>query len=245
MIADRVRVRTRSYTEESGWEWESDGTGSFTVTPAEGSLPRGTEVILHLKDDAKDFAAELADPGHRPALLQLRAAPDPTGRGRRGPQRPEADLGRAQEPGHRGAVHAVLPAPDPPPRRDAALAPPPGGRLADPVPRDRVLPADEPRAPGLHPARARPEPLRQAGARPVRVPRAGARVPAVPPRPGRFRGPAAERLARDAPGQQRHPPDPHHARQGRCSTGWTTSPRRSPTHSGRSTASSARCSRRA
>jgi molecular chaperone HtpG len=57
MIADRVRVRTRSYTEESGWEWESDGSGSFTVTPAEGSLPRGTEVILHLKDDAKDFAA--------------------------------------------------------------------------------------------------------------------------------------------------------------------------------------------
>ena len=29
MIADRVRVRTRSYTEESGWEWESDGTGTL------------------------------------------------------------------------------------------------------------------------------------------------------------------------------------------------------------------------
>ncbi len=57
MIADRVRVRTRSYTEESGWEWESDGSGSFTVTPADGPLPRGTEVVLHLKDDAKDFAS--------------------------------------------------------------------------------------------------------------------------------------------------------------------------------------------
>ncbi len=57
MIADRVRVRTRSYTEEAGWEWESDGSGSFTVTPADGPLPRGTEVILHLKEDAKDFAA--------------------------------------------------------------------------------------------------------------------------------------------------------------------------------------------
>jgi molecular chaperone HtpG len=57
MIADRVRVRTRSYTEESGWEWESDGSGSFTVTPADGPMPRGTEVTLHLKDDAKDFAA--------------------------------------------------------------------------------------------------------------------------------------------------------------------------------------------
>jgi molecular chaperone HtpG len=58
MIADRVRVRTRNYTEESGWEWESEGTGSFTITPADSPLPRGTEVILHLKEDAKDFAAK-------------------------------------------------------------------------------------------------------------------------------------------------------------------------------------------
>ena len=55
MLADSVRVRSRSYKEESGWEWESDGSGTFTVEPAEG-LSRGTEVILHLKDDAKDFA---------------------------------------------------------------------------------------------------------------------------------------------------------------------------------------------
>ena len=57
MIADRVRVRTRSSREESGWEWESEGSGSFTVTPVDGPLPRGTEVILHLKDDAKDFGS--------------------------------------------------------------------------------------------------------------------------------------------------------------------------------------------
>jgi molecular chaperone HtpG len=57
MIAEKVRVRTRSYGEESGWEWESDGTGSFTVTPVEESLPRGTEVTLYLKDSAKAFAS--------------------------------------------------------------------------------------------------------------------------------------------------------------------------------------------
>ena len=57
MIADRVRVRSRSYQEESGWEWESEGTGSFTVSPVDGPLARGTEVILHLKEDAKDFTA--------------------------------------------------------------------------------------------------------------------------------------------------------------------------------------------
>jgi len=57
MIADRVTLRTRSYTEESGFEWESEGTGTFTITSVEGTIPRGTEVILHLKEDAKDFAS--------------------------------------------------------------------------------------------------------------------------------------------------------------------------------------------
>jgi molecular chaperone HtpG len=58
MIADRVRVRTRSYAETAGWEWESAGTGTFSVKPAENELPRGTEVILHLKEDAKEFAGQ-------------------------------------------------------------------------------------------------------------------------------------------------------------------------------------------
>ncbi len=57
MIADRVRVRSRSEGETRGWEWESDGSGTFRVTPAEG-LPRGTEVVLHLKDDCKDYAED-------------------------------------------------------------------------------------------------------------------------------------------------------------------------------------------
>jgi molecular chaperone HtpG len=57
MIADHVRVRTRSYLDEQGWEWSSDGTGSFTVNEA-GPQPRGTEIVLHLKDDAQDFADE-------------------------------------------------------------------------------------------------------------------------------------------------------------------------------------------
>ena len=55
MIADAVTVRSRSFQEDSGWEWKSDGSGSFTVSEA-GDLPRGTEIVLHLKEDAKDFA---------------------------------------------------------------------------------------------------------------------------------------------------------------------------------------------
>ncbi len=59
MIADKVRVRTRSYKDASGngWEWESDGSGTFRVVPAEVE-GRGTEIVLHLKDDCKDFAED-------------------------------------------------------------------------------------------------------------------------------------------------------------------------------------------
>ena len=57
MLADSVKVRSRSYTEASGWEWESDGSGTFSVEPAEG-LSRGTEIVLHLKEDAKEFAQD-------------------------------------------------------------------------------------------------------------------------------------------------------------------------------------------
>ncbi|MFO0908606.1 MAG: molecular chaperone HtpG [Isosphaeraceae bacterium] len=57
MIADRVRVRTRSDRDSQAWEWESDGTGSFRVRPITDQ-PRGTEIILHLKEDAQDFASD-------------------------------------------------------------------------------------------------------------------------------------------------------------------------------------------
>jgi molecular chaperone HtpG len=56
MIADRVRVRTRSYKEDLGWEWESDGSGRYSITAADEPLPRGTELILDLKEESRDLA---------------------------------------------------------------------------------------------------------------------------------------------------------------------------------------------
>ncbi len=55
MVADRVTVV--SLAAGSGNEavrWESDGQGTFTVGAAE-KASRGTDVTLHLKDDAKEF----------------------------------------------------------------------------------------------------------------------------------------------------------------------------------------------
>ncbi|MCI0704524.1 MAG: molecular chaperone HtpG [Planctomycetia bacterium] len=56
MVADRVTVITRAAgsSPADGTKWESDGQGSFSVESAEKQT-RGTHVILHLKEDAKEF----------------------------------------------------------------------------------------------------------------------------------------------------------------------------------------------
>jgi molecular chaperone HtpG len=57
IVADEVVVRTRKAGEPAanGVEWRSAGKGEFTVTPIERTA-RGTEIVLHLKEDAVEFA---------------------------------------------------------------------------------------------------------------------------------------------------------------------------------------------
>lgn len=56
MAAKNVRVQTRSYhTEDEGWEWSSDGAGSYTITPCPG-IRRGTKIIIELRDDAHEYS---------------------------------------------------------------------------------------------------------------------------------------------------------------------------------------------
>ena len=58
MVADKVTLYTRSYQMEGEcFVWESDGVGSYTITEGE-DLSRGTKMVLHLKEDAYDFAKE-------------------------------------------------------------------------------------------------------------------------------------------------------------------------------------------
>ena len=55
MAADRVTVLSRAAgADAQGVKWESEGQGDFTVEPYEKEL-RGTDVILHLREDAKEF----------------------------------------------------------------------------------------------------------------------------------------------------------------------------------------------
>lgn len=58
MVAKKVTVLSRSFApDETGWQWTSEGLGGYALSPAT-DLPRGTRIILELKDDAKEFAQE-------------------------------------------------------------------------------------------------------------------------------------------------------------------------------------------
>ena len=54
IVALRVDVTSRRAGSEQASMWSSDGSGSFTVTPVDRA-PRGTSIVLHLKDDALEF----------------------------------------------------------------------------------------------------------------------------------------------------------------------------------------------
>ena len=55
MVADKVTVLTRpAGSPADGTRWESDGQGTFSIEAADKPA-RGTDVVLHLKDDAKEF----------------------------------------------------------------------------------------------------------------------------------------------------------------------------------------------
>jgi molecular chaperone HtpG len=56
MVADKVAVVSRHAGDppSAGVRWESDGQGEFSVETAE-KPSHGTDVILHLRDDAKEF----------------------------------------------------------------------------------------------------------------------------------------------------------------------------------------------
>jgi molecular chaperone HtpG len=55
MVADKVTVLSRMAGKpENGVKWESEGQGDFTIEPCTKAT-RGTDVILHLREDCKEF----------------------------------------------------------------------------------------------------------------------------------------------------------------------------------------------
>ncbi|KAM3827073.1 heat shock protein 75 kDa, mitochondrial isoform 1-T1 [Vipera latastei] len=58
MVANQVEVFSKSAEPDSfGYCWHSDGSGTFEISEASG-VQVGTKIILHLKEDCKEFASE-------------------------------------------------------------------------------------------------------------------------------------------------------------------------------------------
>jgi len=56
MVAQRVEVTSRSYLPDAqAHTWISSGEDSYEIVPAE-KAERGTEILIHLRDDAEEFA---------------------------------------------------------------------------------------------------------------------------------------------------------------------------------------------
>lgn len=58
MIADKVNVTSQSLRpEDQAYTWSSDGSNSYTLEQADKAT-RGTDVVIHVKDDATEFLDE-------------------------------------------------------------------------------------------------------------------------------------------------------------------------------------------
>jgi len=59
MVADRIVVSSRRAGTDQVWVWSSSGGSGFEIAPGSDEdakrITRGTEIVLHLKDDAKKY----------------------------------------------------------------------------------------------------------------------------------------------------------------------------------------------
>jgi len=57
MVAEEVEIKSKSYNKDAKpIYWKSDGAGSYTVQELDADMKRGTEIIIKLREDAKEFA---------------------------------------------------------------------------------------------------------------------------------------------------------------------------------------------
>jgi molecular chaperone HtpG len=59
LVADRVDVVSRAAGTRDAHRWSSEGRDTFTIEPAR-RVTQGTDIVLHLKDDAKEYLDEFS-----------------------------------------------------------------------------------------------------------------------------------------------------------------------------------------
>ncbi|TWG65811.1 molecular chaperone HtpG [Aminobacter sp. J44] len=85
MVAEKVEVFTRLAGAQEAWRWTSDGKGSYEVAQValDEAPTRGTRVVLHLMEDAKEYTQPYQlerliknQSGHVPVPISLIDKPD-------------------------------------------------------------------------------------------------------------------------------------------------------------------------
>ena len=85
MVAEKVDVISRRAGAGEAAVWSSDGLGTYTIAPitAEDAPARGTRIVLHLLEDAKDYTERhrieqmvRAQSGHVPVPIALKDKPE-------------------------------------------------------------------------------------------------------------------------------------------------------------------------
>ena len=57
MVSDQVEIITKSFKDESGVHWTCDGDTEYSIEECD-KKERGTEIIMHITDECKDFLEE-------------------------------------------------------------------------------------------------------------------------------------------------------------------------------------------
>lgn len=57
MVAKKVEITTKSFTDAPAVKWECDGSPNYTLTEADKTT-RGTEIVLHVAEDSEEFLEE-------------------------------------------------------------------------------------------------------------------------------------------------------------------------------------------
>lgn len=55
MVADKVTVISSKAGEDEVWQWKSAADGNYTIEKSTQEFTQGTKIILHLKEESKDF----------------------------------------------------------------------------------------------------------------------------------------------------------------------------------------------
>jgi molecular chaperone HtpG len=110
MVADKVEIITKSYTDDPAVKWSCDGSPNYTLEETDKE-ERGTEIVLHIAEDSTEF---LEDARIRELLVKYnKFMPIPIKFGTRTETLPKPEDAKEDEPSPTQEVDDIINNPNP------------------------------------------------------------------------------------------------------------------------------------